>query len=47
MKYAKVDLHLHLDGSIHLPWAYQTALKRGIIDESMSFEQYYQFRLSS
>ena len=42
MKYAKVDLHLHLDGSIHLPWAYQTALKRGVIDESMSFEQYYQ-----
>ena len=42
MKYAKVDLHLHLDGSIHLPWAYQTALKRGVIDESMTFEQYYQ-----
>lgn len=41
MKYAKVELHLHLDGSIHLPWAYRTALKRGVIDSSMTFEEYY------
>ncbi len=41
MNWAKIELHLHLDGSIHLPWAYQTALKRGVIDASMTFEEYY------
>lgn len=41
MNWAKVELHLHLDGSLNLPWAYQTALKRGVIDSSMSFEEYY------
>ena len=41
MNWAKVELHLHLDGSIHLPWAYRTALKRGVIDENVTFEDYY------
>ena len=41
MNWAKIELHLHLDGSIHLPWAYRTAIKRGVIDETMTFEDYY------
>ncbi len=41
MNYAKVELHLHLDGSINLAWGYQTAKKRGIIDSDMTFEAYY------
>lgn len=43
MNAAKIDLHLHLDGSLDLPWAYQTALKRKCIPEDWSFEQYYNF----
>lgn len=43
MNTAKIDLHLHLDGSLDLPWAYQTALKRKCIPEDWSFEQYYNF----
>ena len=41
MNTAKIDLHLHLDGSIYLPWAYKTALKRNVIREDVSFEEYY------
>lgn len=41
MNYAKVELHLHLDGSINIAWAYEKALKRGVIDENMTFEEYY------
>lgn len=41
MKYAKIELHLHLDGSIDLVWGYKTALKRKVIDDKTTFEQYY------
>lgn len=41
MNTAKIDLHLHLDGSLYLPWLYETSLKNGIIDQSCSFEEYY------
>lgn len=41
MNTAKIDLHLHLDGSIYLPWAYKTALKRNVISKDVSFEEYY------
>lgn len=41
MNTAKVDLHLHLDGSLYLPWAYETAKKRGVVEESYTFEDYY------
>ncbi|MCF0109097.1 MAG: adenosine deaminase [Erysipelotrichaceae bacterium] len=41
MRTAYVELHLHLDGSIWLPWAYETALKRGVIEPDMTFQQYY------
>lgn len=41
MKYAKIDLHLHLDGSLNLPWAWETAKKRGVVAPDCSFEEYY------
>lgn len=42
METAKIDLHLHLDGSLHLPWAYETAIKRGVVPSVYSFEEYYE-----
>lgn len=41
MKYAKVDLHLHLDGSLNMPWAWETAKKRGVVAPDCTFEEYY------
>lgn len=41
MKTALVDLHLHLDGSISLAWAYERALARKVIPAEMTFEEYY------
>lgn len=41
MKYAKIDLHLHLDGSLNLPWAWETAKKRGVVAPDCTFEEYY------
>ena len=41
MNTARIDLHLHLDGSLYLPWAYETSLKRHVIPEETTFEQYY------
>lgn len=41
MKYAKIDLHLHLDGSLNMPWAWETAKKRGVVAPDCTFEEYY------
>ena len=41
MNSAKVDLHLHLDGSLYMPWAYKKALERKVISEDCTFEEYY------
>ena len=41
MNYAKIDLHLHLDGSINLEWGWKTALKKGLVDPTCTFEEYY------
>ena len=35
-----IDLHLHLDGSLDLPWAYQKSLEEGLLDQGCSFEDY-------
>ena len=40
--YARFELHLHLDGSLNLPWAYRTSLAEGVIDPSTTFEEYYE-----
>ena len=41
MNAAKIDLHLHLDGSLYLPWAWKTAVKRGVVEAECTFEEYY------
>lgn len=41
MKYAKIDLHLHLDGSLNMVWAWETAKKRGVVAPDCTFEEYY------
>ena len=41
MSAAKIDLHLHLDGSLYLPWAWKTAVKRGVVEKECTFEAYY------
>ena len=41
MSLAKIDLHLHLDGSLNLMWAYKKAIEYKTIDENMTFESFY------
>lgn len=41
MNTAKIDLHLHLDGSLNIRWAYERSLLRNTIDKDMSFEDFY------
>ena len=44
--YAKVELHLHLDGSVNLMWLYKKCLQRKVIDSNMSFEDFYDLMFS-
>ena len=41
MNTAKIELHLHLDGSLNIRWAYDKALERHIIPQNESFEEFY------
>ena len=41
MNTAKIDLHLHLDGSLNIAWAYRKALEEGVIEEGTTFEEFY------
>ena len=38
MGLGKVELHLHLDGSLDLPTAYRLAKERNVISDDMDFE---------
>ena len=38
---ARIELHLHLDGSLNIRWAYEKSLKRGVIPADSSFKDYY------
>lgn len=38
---ARIELHLHLDGSFNIRWAYEKSLKRGVIPPESSFVDYY------
>ena len=38
---ARIELHLHLDGSFNLKWAYEKSLIRGVIPAGTSFVDYY------
>ena len=46
MNTAKIDLHLHLDGSLNIAWAYQKALQRNVIEKGASFEDFYDLLFS-
>ena len=41
MRTALIDLHLHLDGSLNIMWAYKKALERNVIAKDTSFEEFY------
>ena len=41
MKTAKIELHLHLDGSLNIMWAYRKALQRNVIPQNETFEEFY------
>ena len=41
MNTSKIELHLHLDGSLNIRWAYEKSLLRQTIDKDMSFEDFY------
>lgn len=41
MNTAKIELHLHLDGSLNIAWAYRKALQRNVIEKGTSFEDFY------
>lgn len=43
MKTAFIDLHLHLDGSLYLPWAYEVAKKEGVVAPTCTFLEYYNY----
>ncbi len=38
---ARIELHLHLDGSFNIRWAYEKSLQRGVIPAETSFRDYY------
>ena len=40
MKYAKLDLHVHFDGSLDLLWQYERAKLRHVISEDCLFDEY-------
>ena len=40
MKFAKVDLHVHFDGSLDLKWQYERAKKRRVIAEDITYDMY-------
>lgn len=42
----KVELHLHLDGSLNLMWSFNKAKELNVIDKEMSFEEYYRIMFS-
>ena len=41
MNSARIELHLHLDGSLNIRKAYQASLEQKIIPENTSFSEYY------
>ena len=46
MNYAKVELHLHLDGSLNLMWVYKKAIERKVLDANTTFEGFYNVMFS-
>ena len=38
---ARIELHLHLDGSLNIRWAYEKSLQRNVIPPETTFVDYY------
>ncbi len=47
MQTARTELHLHLDGSLNIMWAYRKALQRNIIAPEATFEDFYDLLFSN
>ncbi|MBR0385702.1 MAG: hypothetical protein IJI05_04055 [Erysipelotrichaceae bacterium] len=47
MQTARIELHLHLDGSLNIMWAYRKALQRSVIPEDTTFEGFYDLLFSN
>ena len=47
MNTAKVELHLHLDGSLNIKWAYKKAIEREVVDKNTTFEEFYNLLFSN
>lgn len=47
MNTAKIELHLHLDGSLNIMWAYRKAVQRNIVEADTSFEEFYDILFSN
>lgn len=43
---AKVELHLHLDGSLNIKWAYDRVIRKGVLPKETSFEEFYNILFS-
>ncbi len=47
MQTALIELHLHLDGSLNILWAYRKAIQRSVIPEDTTFEGFYDMLFSN
>ena len=47
MNLARTELHLHLDGSFNIRWAYEKSLQRGVIPAETLFRDYYNMLFAS
>ena len=47
MNTAKIELHLHLDGSLNIRWAYLKALERNVVEKNTTFEEFYNLLFSN
>ena len=43
---AKVELHLHLDGSLNIKWAYDRVIRKGVLPKETTFEEFYNILFS-
>lgn len=47
MQTALIELHLHLDGSLNIMWAYRKAVQRGVVPADTTFEGFYDLLFSN
>ena len=47
MNTAKIELHLHLDGSLNIMWAYKKAIERKVVEKQTTFEEFYNLLFSN